>query len=388
MKRIYMDHNATTPVAPEVLAAVLPYYSDEWGNASSVHWAGRAPKNAIDDAREALSELIGAPPRDVFFTSGGTESDNTALIGVGDALADKGRHIVTSAIEHPAILDTLKSMERLHGYEVTRIGVDSHGRHDLEEFQAALRDDTVLVSVMLANNELGNVNPIAAMAEIAHDAGVLFHCDAVNALGKIPVDVVELGVDLLSISAHKIYAPKGVGALYVKRKTPFEAYLRGGGQERGRRCGTYNTAGIVGFGKAAEIAASYVDEESVASVARLRDRLEKRILAGLEGVELNGDRQDRLPNTTNLSFDGVDGEGLVLNLDLKSIAISTGSACSSGSLDPSHVLVGLEKDERWLEAAIRFSLGRSNDEAQVDHVADTLIGEVLRLREIVGEARG
>ena len=388
MKRIYMDHNATTPVAPEVLAAVLPYYSDEWGNASSVHWAGRAPKNAIDDAREALPELIGAPPRDVFFTSGGTESDNTALIGVGDALADKGRHIVTSAIEHPAILDTLKSMERLHGYEVTRIGVDSHGRHDLEEFQAALRDDTVLVSVMLANNELGNVNPIAAMAEIAHDAGVLFHCDAVNALGKIPVDVVELGVDLLSISAHKIYAPKGVGALYVKRKTPFEAYLRGGGQERGRRCGTYNTAGIVGFGKAAEIAASYVDEESVASVARLRDRLEKRILAGLEGVELNGDRQDRLPNTTNLSFDGVDGEGLVLNLDLKSIAISTGSACSSGSLDPSHVLVGLEKDERWLEAAIRFSLGRSNDEAQVDHVADTLIGEVLRLREIVGEARG
>ncbi len=383
-----MDHNATTPVAPEVLAAVLPYYSEEWGNASSVHWAGRAPKNAIDEAREAVSQLIGAPPRDVFFTSGGTESDNTALIGVGHALVGKGRHIVTSAIEHPAVLDTLESMERLHDYEVTRIGVDSHGRHDLEEFRAALRDDTVLVSVMLANNELGNVNPVAAMVEIAHDAGVLFHCDAVNALGKIPVDVVELGVDLLSMSAHKVYAPKGVGALYVKRKTPFEAYLRGGGQERGRRCGTYNTAGIVGFGKAAEIAGSYVEEESMAVVAHLRDRLEKRILAGLEGVELNGDQDARLPNTTNLSFDGVDGEGLVLNLDLKSIAISTGSACSSGSLDPSHVLVGLAKDERWLEAAIRFSLGRSNDEAQVDHVADTLIGEVLRLREIVGGARG
>jgi len=388
MKRIYMDNNATTPVAPEVLAAVLPYYSEEWGNASSVHWAGRAPKNAIDDAREALSQLIGAPPRDVFFTSGGTESDNTALIGVSQALVGKGRHIVTSAIEHPAILDTLKSMERLQGYEITRLGVDADGRHDLDEFRAALRDDTVLASIMLANNELGNINPIAEMVEIAHEAGVLFHCDAVNALGKVPVDVGTLDVDLLSVSAHKIYAPKGVGALYVKKKTPFEPYLRGGGQERGRRCGTYNTAGIVGFGKAAEIAHPHIQEASMAAVARLRDRLEQRILAELDGVELNGDRNDRLPNTTNLSFTGVDGEGLVLNLDLKSIAISTGSACSSGSLEPSHVLVGLDKDERWLEAAIRFSLGRSNDEAQVDHVADTVISEVLRLREVVGEGRG
>jgi len=383
-----MDHNATTPVAPEVLAAIMPYYSEEWGNASSVHWAGRGPKNAIDDAREAVSSLIGAPPRDVFFTSGGTESDNTALIGVAQALRAKGRHIVTSAIEHPAILDTLESMERLQGYEVTRIEVDTHGRHDLEALRSALREDTVLVSVMLANNELGNINPIAEMSEITHEAGVLFHCDAVNALGKIPVDVAELGADLLSISAHKIYAPKGVGALYVKRKTPFEPYLRGGGQERGRRCGTYNTAGIVGFGKAAEVASPYVDAEAMASVARLRDRLESKILDGLAGVELNGDPNDRLPNTSNLSFEGVDGEGLVLNLDLNSIAISTGSACSSGSLEPSHVLLGLDKDKRWLEAAIRFSLGRSNDEHQVDQVADTLIREVRRLRQVVSEATG
>jgi cysteine desulfurase len=388
MTRIYMDHNATTPVAPEVLAAILPYYSEEWGNASSVHWAGRGPKNAIDDAREAVSSLIGAPPRDVFFTSGGTESDNTALIGVAQALAGKGRHIVTSAIEHPAILDTLKSMERLQGYEITRIKVDSNGRHDLDDLRAALREDTVLVSVMLANNELGNINPIAEMSEIVHEAGALFHCDAVNALGKIPVNVAALGADLLSISAHKIYAPKGVGALYVKRKTPFEAYLRGGGQERGRRCGTYNTAGIVGFGKAAEVASPFIEADAMSSVARLRDRLEGKILAGLEGVELNGDRTDRLPNTTNLSFEGVDGEGLVLNLDLNSIAISTGSACSSGSLEPSHVLLGLDKDKRWLEAAIRFSLGRSNDEAQVDQVADTLIGEVRRLRQVVSESMG
>ena len=388
MTRIYMDHNATTPVAPEVLAAVMPYYSEEWGNASSVHWAGRGPKNAIDDAREALCSLIGAPPRDLFFTSGGTESDNTALIGVAHALASKGRHIVTSVLEHPAILDTLESLERLHGYEVTRLEVDSDGQHDLDALAAALRDDTVLVSIMLANNELGNINPIAAMAEIAHEAGVLFHCDAVNALGKIPVDVAQLGVDLLSVSAHKIYAPKGVGALYVKRKTPFEAFLRGGGQERGRRCGTYNTAGIVGFGKAAELAVDHIHEAAIASVTSLRDRLEDRILADLDDVELNGSRQNRLPNTTNLSFDGVDGEGLVLSLDLSGIAISTGSACSSGSLEPSHVLLGLDKDPRWLEAAIRLSIGRSNDVAQVDQVAQVMVREVVRLRALVAEAAG
>jgi cysteine desulfurase len=388
MPRIYMDHNATTPVDPEVLEAILPFYREQWGNASSVHWAGREPKNAIDDAREAVSELIGAPPRDVFFTSGGTESDNTALISVAHALADKGRHIVTSAIEHPAILDTLESMERLHGYEVTRLEVDSDGRHDLGELRAALRDDTVLVSIMLANNEIGNINPIREMADIAHEAGVLFHCDAVNALGKIPVKVRELGVDLLSISAHKIYAPKGVGALYVKRKTPFEAFLRGGGQERGRRCGTYNTAGIVGFGRAAELAGSHTSASEMDTVASLRDRLQEKITAGLGDVDLNGDSGARLPNTTNISFDSVDGEGLVLSLDLLDIAISTGSACSSGSLDPSHVLVGLHKDERWLAAAIRFSLGRSNDEAQVDTVADMVIREVTRLRSVVAEATG
>ncbi|MBJ94281.1 MAG: hypothetical protein CMP23_07345 [Rickettsiales bacterium] len=227
MSRIYLDHNATTPVDPDVLEAVLPYYRGEWGNASSIHWAGRGPKDAIDEARESLAALIGVPPRDLFFTSGGTESDNSALLGVTAALADKGKHVVTSAIEHPAILDPLTAMERLEGFEVTRLAVDRDGRHDLDELRAALRDDTVLLSVMLANNELGNINPVAEMTEIAHQAGVLVHCDAVNALGKIPVNAEALGVDLMSISAHKIYAPKGVGALYLKRKTPFEPYLRG-----------------------------------------------------------------------------------------------------------------------------------------------------------------
>ncbi|MBN96206.1 MAG: cysteine desulfurase NifS [Deltaproteobacteria bacterium] len=382
MNRIYMDHNATTPVDPEVRGAMWPFYEQEWGNASSIHWAGKAPIDAIDTAREAVCSLINARPRDLFFTSGGTESDNSALLGVAFALKERGRHLVTSAIEHKAILDTADCLESLHGFEVTRLGVDSKGRHDLDAFRASLRDDTVLVSVMLANNEIGNVNPIRAMAEIAHERGILVHCDAVNALGKVPIDVEEMGVDLLSISAHKIYGPKGAGALYVRKKTPFEPLIRGGGQERGRRCGTYNTVGIVGFGKAAELCAEQMASGSNAAVASLRDRLEEGLLERVGDVEINGDPSSRLPNTTNLSFSGVDGEGLVLNLDLKGIAISTGSACTSGSLDPSHVLVALDKDPVWLEAAIRFSLGQSNTEEQVDHVIDVVATEVARLRQI------
>jgi len=386
MTRIYMDHNATTPVRPEVLEAMWPWYEEGWGNASSIHWAGRGPKDAIDDARDSVSALIGAPPRDLFFTSGGTEADNTALLGVGFALRDKGRHIITSEIEHKAIIDTAHGMEVLHGFEFTYLGVDEQGRHDPAELRAALREDTVMVSIMLANNELGNVNDVRALADIAHEHGALFHTDAVNAMGKIPIDVAALGADLMSISAHKIYGPKGVGALYLKRKTPFEPLLRGGGQERKRRCGTYNTAGIVGFGTAAALAGAYVTPEAIATTSALRDRLEGRIRSGVDGVEPNGDASSRLPNTTNLSFAGVDGEGLVLNLDLKEIAISTGSACTSGSLDPSHVLVALHKEERWLDAAIRFSIGRSNTEAEVDFVADTVIAEVGRLRQLRASA--
>ncbi|MCP4867533.1 MAG: cysteine desulfurase [Proteobacteria bacterium] len=386
MTRIYMDHNATTPVRPEVLEAMWPWYEQGWGNASSIHWAGRGPKDAIDDAREAVCALISAKPRDLFFTSGGTEADNTALLGVGLALKDRGRHIITSEIEHKAIIDTALGMEQLHGFEFTFLEVDSAGRHDPEELRAAIRDDTVLVSIMLANNELGNVNDIPTLSAIAHERGVVFHTDAVNALGKIPIDVAALGADLMSVSAHKIYGPKGVGALYLKRKTPFVPLLRGGGQERKRRCGTYNTAGIVGFGHAAKLAREYVTPEAVARTTALRDRLEARIRAGVDGVEVNGDSDSRLPNTTNLSFAGVDGEGLVLNLDLKGIATSTGSACTSGSLDPSHVLVALHKEPKWLEAAIRFSVGRSNTEADIDLVADTVITEVGRLRELRASA--
>lgn len=382
MTGIYMDHNATTPVARGVLDAMWPWYEAEWGNASSIHWAGRAPADAIDGAREAVAGLIGVRPRDLFFTSGGTESDNTALLGVGLALREKGRHIVSSAIEHKAILDTLEGMVSLHGFDVTLLDVDERGRHRPDQLRRALRDDTVLVSLMLANNEIGNINPIPELVEVAHERGVVFHCDAVNALGKVPIDVEDLGADLVSISGHKIYGPKGVGALYLKKKTPFEPLLRGGGQERKRRCGTYNTAGIVGFGRAAELAAESMAAGGIERLAALRDRLQERLVAGLDGVEVNGDEAARLPNTTNLSFAGVDGEGLVLNLDLRGVAVSTGSACTSSSLDPSHVLVALCKAERWLEAAIRFSLGRGNDEDQVDRVADAVIAEVSRLRSL------
>jgi cysteine desulfurase len=384
MSRIYMDHNATTPVAPEVLKAMWPFYESEWGNASSIHWAGQGPKDAIEDAREIVAAMIGAPPRDLIFTSGGTEADNTALLGVGLALRDKGRHIVTSSIEHKAILDTAEALESLHGFEITCLPVDSLGRTDPSAVRDAIRDDTVLVSVMLANNEIGNINPVAEISAIAREAGVVMHSDAVNALGKVPIDVAQLGVDLLSISAHKIYGPKGVGALYIKRRTPFEPLIRGGGQEKKRRCGTYNTAGIVGFGRAAELSAGSTSPAEMARVAGLRDRLEQRILSALDDVEINGDVEARLPNTSNLSFVGVDGEGLILSLDLKGIALSTGSACTSGSLDPSHVLIALGKDPKWLDAAIRMSIGRSTDEAAIDQVADTLIAEVKRLRRAVG----
>jgi cysteine desulfurase len=368
------------------MKAMWPYYESEWGNASSIHWAGRAPAAAIDDARDAVATLIGAPARDLFFTSGGTEADNTALHGVLWGNKAKGRHIVTSALEHKAILDMAKYLAKEHDCEVTLLGVDEHGRHDLDELRAAIRDDTVLVSVMLANNEIGNINPIAEMAAIAHERGVLMHTDAVNALGKHRFDVASLGVDLLSVSSHKIYGPKGVGALYVKRRTPFQPMILGGGQERGRRCGTYNTAGIVGFGEAAARAAEDLDGGLIERMAALRDRLDERIRARVDDVDANGDLAGRLPNTLSLSFGGVDGEALVLNLDLRGIAISTGSACTSGSLDPSHVLVALGKEPRWLDAAIRFSLGRGTTEDEVDVVADAVAEEVGRLREVARSA--
>lgn len=382
MRRIYMDHNATTPVHPEVLEAMWPLYAEAWGNPSSIHWAGREPAGRIDDARDQVAALINAPPRDIVFTSGGTEADNTALMGVALARRDRGRHIVSSSIEHKAIIDMGAYLTDLHDAEVTLLPVDATGQHDLELFASSLRDDTVLASVMLANNELGNLNPIREMAAIAHERGVLFHCDAVNALGKSPIDVRALGVDLMSISAHKIYGPKGCGALFIKRKTPFEPYIRGGGQERGRRCGTYNAAGIVGFGEAASLAQQALADGLEERLGGLRDRLECALRDRIDDVEINGDVSCRLANTSNISFAGVDGEALVLNLDLRGIAISTGSACTSGSLDPSHVLVALGKDPRWLDAAIRFSLGASNDEAQVDVVVDAVVDEVHKLRRL------
>lgn len=382
MAPIYMDYNATTPVDPVVRAAMLPTLETNWGNASSIHWAGRAASALVDDARDALARLIGAPARDLMFTSGGTEGDNAAVLGILWALRARGSHVIISTIEHKAILDVAKAAEKLHGGTVTRLPVDSQGRVDPDGVRRAIREDTVLVSVMLANNEIGNINPVAEIATICHERDVLLHTDAVNALGKIPVDVQQLGVDLMSLSAHKIHGPKGVGALYLRKGTPFEAFVRGGGQERGRRCGTYNTPGIVGFGAAAVLAGRSLEDGTPERIQGLRDRLGRGLLANLPGVERNGDPEQALPNTLNLSFDEVDGEALVMSLDLRGIAISTGSACTSGSLEPSHVLLALGKDRRWLDAAIRFSLGRDNDEDQVDAVIDAVTTEVRRLRNL------
>jgi len=380
-RNVYADHNATTPVRPEVVAAMAPFLGEDYGNASSVHAPGRRAAAAVDDARDQVAALIGARPADVVFTSGGTESDNTALCGVADALRGKGRHLVTTTVEHKAVLDPAKYLERVHGYEVTRLPVDARGRIDPERFAAALTPSTVLASVMFANNEIGNLYPVAELAEAARRAGVLFHTDAVQAIGKVPVDVDALGVDLLSVSGHKLNGPKGVGALFVRKGVPFEPLLHGGGQERGRRCGTYNTPGIAGFGKAAELAARELPE-AAPRLAALRDRVEARALAALDGVWVNGDREARLPNTLHLGFQGLEGETLLMSLDLRGVAVSSGSACSAGSLDPSHVLLACGQDKERARCTLRISFGHGSTEDDADRVAQAIVEEVTRLRAL------
>lgn len=383
---IYADHNATTPLRPEALAAMLPFLGPDFGNASSVHGPGRRAAAAVDDARDRVAALIGAKPAQVVFTSGGTESDNTAIWGVFDARRDRGRHLITTAVEHKAVLDPCRYVERMHGARVTRLPVDDRGRLDPDSLRAALTPETVLVSVMLANNEVGNLYPVAELAEIAHAAGALFHTDAVQAVGKVPVDVGALGCDLLSVSAHKLYGPKGTGALYVRKGVPFEPLLHGGGQERGRRCGTYNTPGIVGFGIAAELASRELAAE-IPRLSALRDRLQGTILGGVDGVWVNGDPEARLPGTLHLGFEGLEGESLLMSLDLRGVAVSSGSACSSGSLDPSHVLVAMGQDRARTRCTLRFALGRTTEAAEVDAIAEAVIEEATRLREIAADGK-
>lgn len=380
MRRIYMDHNATAPVDEAVLTAMLPFFNEKFGNASSVHTFGREARVAMEEAREKIANFIGAKPTEIIFTSGGTESDNFAIEGAAYENSKKGNHIITSKIEHHAVLNTCKHLET-HGFTVTYLSVDHYGKIDLDEVKNAIRDDTVLMTIMHANNEIGTIEPLKEIIDIAKEKGVIVHSDAVQTVGKIPVNVDELGVDLMSISAHKIYGPKGVGALYIRRGTKVEPLVRGGHHERNRRGGTENVPGIVGFGKAIELAAVNMEEERK-RLWQFTEKLRIGLQEQLEYVHSNSHPTDRLPNTVNLSFEFLEGESIVLNLDMKGIAVSTGSACTSGSLEPSHVLTALGLDPAVAQGAIRFSLGRHNTEDDVDYVLTELPPIVKRLRSM------
>ncbi|HWO40952.1 MAG TPA: IscS subfamily cysteine desulfurase [Candidatus Eisenbacteria bacterium] len=380
---IYLDNHATTPVDPRVLEAMLPYFSERFGNASSRNHAfGWEAEAAVDVAREQVARLLGAAsPREIVFTSGATESDNLAIKGVAEAYRDKGNHIVTCAIEHKAVLDSCKVMEK-RGFEVTYLAVDRTGLVDPDRLRAAITGRTILISIMLANNEIGTIEPVEEIGRIARERGVLFHTDATQAVGKIPVDVDKMNVDLLSITAHKMYGPKGVGALYVRSSKPrakLTPMLDGGGHERGMRSGTLNVPGIVGLGRACEVAQHEMARESERLLA-LRERLKAAILAGLDDVEINGHPSARLPGNLNMNFAYVEGESLLMGL--KEIAVSTGSACTSASLEPSHVLRAIGVNENLAHTSIRFGLGRFNTEEEIDYAAARVIEEVRRLREL------
>lgn len=380
---IYMDNHATTPVDPRVLEAMLPYFTNDFGNAASrTHAYGWHAEAAVDSARETLARLINAESgKEIVFTSGATESDNLALKGVAEYYGGKGNHIITTTIEHKAVLDTAKRLEK-QGFTVTLVNAGHDGIVDPEDIKKALTDKTILVSVMLANNEVGTIQPIAEIGKITRERGVLFHVDAVQGIGKTPFDVRAMNVDLASLTAHKIYGPKGVGALYVRRSKPrvrLVAQMDGGGHERGNRSGTLNVPGIVGFAKAAEIMINEGEAEAV-RLRALRDRLWKKLTSQLDSVVLNGHSERRLPGNLNLSFAFVEGEGLMMAI--KDVAVSSGSACTSASLEPSYVLRSMGLDEDMAHSSIRFGLGRFNTEEEVDYVADLVVSKVRRLRDM------
>jgi cysteine desulfurase len=377
-----MDNNATTAVRPEVLEAMLPFYREQFGNPSSVHWAGRAVSGAVEKAREQVAKLINCSAAEIVFISCGSEGDNMSLKGTVDALRDKGDHIITTTVEHPAILESCQALEK-QGVRVTYLPVDRNGMLNLAELEAAITDKTILISVMWANNETGNLYPIDEIGAIARKYKVRFHTDAVQAVGKVPVDVQKANVDLLVISGHKIGAPKGVGAIYIRRGTRLSPFMHGGHQERNRRAGTHNVAGIVGLGVACDLAGSHLGEDA-ARIRRLRDKLEQGIVKSVPEIKLNGhpDADLRLPNTLNVSFAYIEGESLLLNFDMKGIAASSGSACTSGSLEPSHVMGAMCVDVVLAHSSTRFSLGIDNTEEEVDYVLEVLPPIVQRLREM------
>ncbi len=378
MRKVYLDHNATTPTHPEVVKAILPYYKEVFGNASSVHQFGQQARKAIDEAREKIANFIGASPKEIVFTSGGTEANNLALKGVVYANERKGKHIITSSMEHHAVLNPCKYLEK-KGFKVTYLPVDKYGLVDPEEVRRAITKETILISIIHANNEVGTIEPVAEIGKIAKEIGIYFHTDAVQTVGKIPVDVNELNIDLLSLSGHKIYGPKGIGVLYIRKGTRIEPLIQGGHHELNRRAGTENVPAIVGLGKTIEIAKATMEKESM-RLTNLRNRLCSGIGEKIDYVRLNGHPGKRLPNTLNMSFEFVEGESMILNLDLEGIAVSTGSACTSGSLEPSHVLKAMRVDPAVAQGSIRFSLGKDNTEEDIDYVLEVLPEIVERLR--------
>ena len=378
MERIYLDYAATTPVHPDVLKAMLPYFTENFGNPSTLYTYGQDAKEAIEKARAGVAGLIGSKPEEIVFTSGGTEADNYALEGAVYANEKKGNHIITSAIEHHAVLETCKFLEK-RGFSVTYLPVDGYGLVDSDAVKKAITPKTILVSVMHANNEVGTIEPVAEIGKITREAGILLHTDAVQTAGHIPVDVNELGVDLLSMSAHKLYGPKGVGALYIRKGKGLVPFMHGGEQERRRRAGTENVSGIVGFGKAAEIAREEMPEEA-RRLTGLRDKLIAGLLKRIDDTRLNGHPVKRLPNNVNITIDFVEGESMCLNLDMEGICASTGSACSSGSLEASHVLLAMGLRHEQAHGSLRFTLGKWTTDDEIDKVITALSSAVAKLR--------
>ena len=379
-KIIYLDHAATTSVKPEVLEAMLPYFSEKYGNASSIYSIGRESKKIIDNSREKIAEILGAKPEEIYFTSGGSESDNWALRGTAYANKEKGKHIITSNIEHHAVLNTCKALEK-EGFEVTYVPVDNRGIIHVEDIEKTIKPDTILISVMFANNEIGTIQPIKEIGKLAREKGIYFHTDAVQAIGNIPVNVEDMNIDMLSLSGHKFYGPKGVGVLYIKSGVKTLPFINGGHQERGKRAGTENIAGIVGIAKALEIADKNLDKYSK-KISELRDRTLKEILKTIPYSRLNGDAENRLPGNANISFEFIEGESILLMLDMKGICASSGSACTSGSLDPSHVLLAIGLPHEIAHGSLRLTFGEDNTDEDVDYLLKELPQIVERLRSM------
>ena len=381
MRQIYLDHNATTPVRKEVLDAMMPYFAEDYGNASSVYSMGQKARHAIDEAREAIGYTLGTEAADIIFTSGGTESDNFAIKGVAMANLNKGRHVITSSTEHLAVLEPCRFIEKELGFDVTYLPVDKYGIIDLDKLKDSIRKDTVLISIMFANNETGTIQPVKEIAKIAHENKIYFHTDGVQVLGKMPIDVEELGIDLCSFSGHKVYGPKGIGALYLRKGVKITPFQHGGHHERNKRAGTENVAAIVGFAKAVEIAARDM-KKNEAHLKGLAKKMWEGLSKELKELYLNGHPEKRLSSTLNISFRYIEGESMVLNFDMKGIYASTGSACTSGSLEPSHVLTAMGVPPDMAQGSVRFSFGYENTEEDVDYCLTEIPPIIERLRKM------